>query len=106
MSADGYHVSSLTLSEKISRIYSCVDDCDTCPCAVECVSLPQYAYLLEANTAVAAVCLAPEECATVFTGPNGLAASFNRTVWRQKGVVLSTEVRALLPKPRRKARTR
>ena len=87
-------ITSLTLDEKVSRMYSCVDDCDTCPCAVDRVGLPEYAYLLEANTAVAAVCLAKEQCATVFPGPNGLAASFNRTMWRQKGIVLSTEVRA------------
>ena len=33
-------------------------------------------------------------CATVFPGPNGMGASFNRTLWRAKGRVLSTEVRA------------
>jgi beta-glucosidase-like glycosyl hydrolase len=61
---------------------------------VERVGLPSYAYLLEANTAVAAVCLGAEQCATVFHGPNGLAASFNRSLWHRKGQVLSTEVRA------------
>ena len=87
-------IRGLTLDEKISRMYSCVPGCDTCPCAVPRVGLPPYAYLLEANTAVLAVCLGPERCATVFNGPNGLAASFNRSLWRHKGVVLSTEVRA------------
>jgi beta-glucosidase-like glycosyl hydrolase len=83
----------MTLAEKVSRMYSCRDDCDTCPCAVDRVGLPPYAYLLEANTAVAAVCLGPNKCATVFSGPNGLAGSFNRSVWEQKGKVLSYEVR-------------
>lgn len=87
-------VGSMTLEEKVSRMYSCRDDCDTCPCAVDRVGLPEYAYLLEANSAVAAVCLAPERCATVFVGPNGMGATFNRTAWRRKGEVISTEVRA------------
>ena len=76
-----------------SRMYSCVDQCDTCPCAVPRVGLPTYAYLVEVNTAVAAVCL-KGKCATVFSGALGLAASFNRTVWKQKGDVISTEMRA------------
>ena len=77
-------------------MYSCRDDCDTCPCAVSRVELPEYAYLVEANTAVAAVCLAPERCATVFVGPMNMASSFNRSAWREKGRVISTEMRAFL----------
>lgn len=86
-------VSLLNLTEKASRMYSCRDNCDTCPCAIPRVGLPPYAYLVEVNTAVAAVCL-EQRCATVFSGPLGIAASFNRTVWRQKGEVISTELRA------------
>ena len=56
-------IKSLTLEEKISRLYSCVPNCDTCPCAVDRVGLVPYAYLLEANTAVAAVCLGEDRCA-------------------------------------------
>ena len=86
-------VSSLNLTEKASRMYSCRENCDTCPCAIPRIGLPPYAYLVEVNTAVAAVCL-EKRCATVFSGPLGLAASFNRTVWKQKGEVISTELRA------------
>ena len=92
-------VSSLNVTEKSRRMYSCVDNCDTCPCGVPRIGLPPYAYLVEVNTAVAAVCLSTAStssprCATVFSGPLGIAATFNRTVWRQKGDVISTEMRA------------
>lgn len=43
---------------------------------------------------VASTCVAPYNCTTVFTGPLGLAASFNRTVWLLKGKVIGTEMRA------------
>jgi hypothetical protein len=87
-------VSSLSLAEKVSRMYSCVDQCDTCPCPVDRLGLPPFAYLLEANTAVAAKCLGPGKCATVFPGPLGLGGSFNRSVFESKGHVLGREVRA------------
>jgi hypothetical protein len=86
-------VNSLSLAEKVSRMYSCVETCDTCPCPVARVGLPAFAYLLEANTAVAAKCLGPR-CATVFPSPLGLAGSFNRSTFRNKGQVLGREVRA------------
>jgi beta-glucosidase len=86
-------VGSMNLTEKVSRMYSCEDTCDTCPCAVPRLGLPAYAYLLEVNTAVAAVCL-EKRCATIFSGPTGVGAAFNRTAWQQKGDVISTEVRA------------
>ena len=86
-------IQSLNITEKASRMYSCRSNCDTCPCAIPRIDLPPYAYLVEVNTAVAAVCL-NKRCATVFSGPLGLAASFNRTVWSQKGQVISTELRA------------
>ena len=50
-------VGSMNLTEKVSRMYSCETRADTCPCAVPRLGLPAYAYLLEVNTAVAAVCL-------------------------------------------------
>lgn len=87
-------IGSLNLSEKVSRMYSCVDRCDTCACPIDRLGLPAFAYLLESNTEVAATCLGPERCATTFSGPLGLGGSFNRTVWRQKGTVLATELRA------------
>ena len=34
------------------------------------------------------------KCATTFVGPNNMAASFNRSSWRAKGEVVSTDMRA------------
>lgn len=36
-------------------------------------------------------CIGPNQCATEFPGPTGLGASFNRTLWRAKGIALSDE---------------
>ena len=58
------------------------------------LGLPPYAWLMETNTAANAACLNGTRCATNFVGPEGLAASFNRSVWRSKGEVVSTEQRA------------
>jgi len=52
-------------------------------------------HLVETNTAVASDCITPETCATTFAGPAMLAASFNRTMWRDKGRVISDEMRAM-----------
>ena len=41
-------------------------------------------------------CIAPGKCATEFTGPLSLGASFNRTSWWLKGSVFGTEQRAFM----------
>jgi beta-D-xylosidase 4 len=51
--------------------------------------------LVEANTAVNSACYAENVCATNFPSPAGLAASFNASLWRTKGAVISDEMRAL-----------
>ena len=62
--------------------------------AVPSVGLPRNMWLVETNTGVASMCRKPGGCATTFSGPNGLAASFNRSMWYAKGDVMSTEMRA------------
>ena len=57
------------------------------------IGLPPWHWLTEANTNIAADCIGPGKCATLFVGPEGMAASFNRTSWRLKGSVLGTEMR-------------
>ena len=96
------------LDRKASRMYSCRDSCDMPLCDSKSWT-STYAYLVKANTDAAFVSirlgatvrhftltqtimytyisLEPQ----VFSGPLGIAASFNRTVWRQKGEVISTE---------------
>ena len=57
------------------------------------IGLPPWHWLTEANTNIATNCIAPGKCATLFVGPEGMSASFNRTSWRLKGSVLGTEMR-------------
>ena len=59
--------------------------------------LPDYKWLTETNSCVDSPCHGPTangKCATTFVGPNNMAASFNRTNWRLKGDVVSTDLRA------------
>ena len=86
-------VASLNMTEKANRMSVNSEgpaDDDT----YRRLGLPPYAWLMETNTAANAACLNGTRCATNFVGPEGLAASFNRSVWRAKGEVVSTEQRA------------
>ena len=58
------------------------------------IGLPNWSWLTETNTAVAGACVSEGKCATTFSGPLGMAASFNRTSWRLKGSVMGSEMRA------------
>jgi beta-D-xylosidase 4 len=60
------------------------------------IGLPDYYWLVETNTNVAARCYPGKEfaCPTTFVGPLNMGASFNRSSWRLKGGVLGTEMRA------------
>jgi beta-glucosidase-like glycosyl hydrolase len=90
-------ISALTSAEKIQLLApnpSLGSTCNDHTGGVERLDIPNYMWLVETNTAVAAACLGPDKCAVVFNGPLGLAASFNRTVWEEKGRVISTEMRA------------
>eukprot|EP00944_MAST-04C_sp_MAST-4C-sp1_P013117 g13117.t1 len=90
-------ISALTTAEKIQLIApnkSLGSTCNDHTGGVERLDVPNYMWLVETNTAVAASCIGPDKCAVVFNGPIGLGASFNRSVWKQKGRVISTEMRA------------
>lgn len=67
--------------------------CTVVTAPVARVGLGPYMWLVETNTAVASACLG-KQCATTFNGPQGLAASFNRSLWYAKGHVISSEMRA------------
>ena len=86
----------LSMDEKISLLSPshkpyCV--CDS-P-AVGRIGLPGYIRLTEVNTDVQTKRCMRGRCPTVFVGPQGMAASFNRTSWWLKGDVVSTEMRAV-----------
>mmetsp|Transcript_19145 Transcript_19145/g.48555 ORF Transcript_19145/g.48555 Transcript_19145/m.48555 type:complete len:862 (+) Transcript_19145:48-2633(+) len=90
-------VGRMTLEEKVQVIAPQKDLGGTCAChtrGVPRLGLPNWSWLTETNTAVAAACVGPEKCATTFSGPLGMGASFNRSSWRLKGSVLGTETRA------------
>lgn len=91
-------ISLLTLEEKIAAIAPDLDF-DTCTTHVKGaahVGFPPYMWLVETNTAVASACISETKCATEFSGPLTMGASFNRTAWRLKGAVFGTEQRALV----------
>ena len=59
-----------------------------------------YGFLTETNTDVQASCWKgfdgkDNKCVTNLPGPNCVASTWNRTAWRNKGLVISTEMRAL-----------
>ncbi len=59
------------------------------------LDIPVYAWTEEANTGADSSCLGPGRCVTTFPSPANLAASYNRSLWRTKGMVISEEIRAL-----------
>eukprot|EP00051_Salpingoeca_urceolata_P002175 m.47862 g.47862 ORF g.47862 m.47862 type:complete len:851 (-) comp11951_c0_seq1:94-2646(-) len=90
-------MSHLSLAEKIAAIAPQPKLGGTCAChtsGVERIGFPNWSWLVEANTAIAAACAGPDKCATTFSGPMGMGASFNKTSWYLKGSVLGTEMRA------------
>ena len=95
-------VANLTLAEKIRAISPQPDLGDACgvhTCGKPSIGLPNYFWLTETNTGVAAKCYTadpsdPFHCAVTFVGPMNMGASFNRTSWHAKGDVLGTEMRA------------
>ena len=90
-------IQNLTILEKISLIGAdaAYNACPLVDAGVPRLGIPKYMWLDETNTGIASGCAAANRCATTFSSPAGLAASFNRSVWRRKGEVLSTEQRAM-----------
>jgi beta-glucosidase-like glycosyl hydrolase len=89
----------LTLTEKLGMLGpntngSHVGSCSDMDAGVARLGIPPYTHLVETNSGAGSECLAENKCATNFPGPTGLAASFNRTLWRLKGEVISSEQRA------------
>mmetsp|Transcript_18741 Transcript_18741/g.36126 ORF Transcript_18741/g.36126 Transcript_18741/m.36126 type:complete len:757 (+) Transcript_18741:2-2272(+) len=90
-------ISRLTLIEKINLVSNGDGhvNCNMPSGAVPRLGLPSYTWLIETNTGVHSVCNTPGQCATIFPDPQCVGASFNRTLWKAKGKVLGTEMRAL-----------
>eukprot|EP01060_Flectonema_neradi_P016783 TRINITY_DN2341_c1_g1_i1.p1 TRINITY_DN2341_c1_g1~~TRINITY_DN2341_c1_g1_i1.p1 ORF type:complete len:848 (+),score=204.59 TRINITY_DN2341_c1_g1_i1:39-2582(+) len=90
-------VSRVTVEEMVAAVVPDAALGSLCHChtqGVPSLDIPDYTWLVETNTAVASDCIAPGKCATTFSGPMGMGASFNKTSWTLKGRVMSTEMRA------------
>ena len=95
-------ISRVNLTQKIGLLSPATNggSLETCVVHTEPVpeiGLPTYRWLTETNSAVSVSCIDANrgKCPTVFVGPTGMAASFNRTSWFWKGDVVSTDMRVL-----------
>mmetsp|Transcript_68123 Transcript_68123/g.221823 ORF Transcript_68123/g.221823 Transcript_68123/m.221823 type:complete len:755 (+) Transcript_68123:43-2307(+) len=90
-------LSHMSLLDKLAQITpqkDLGDECTTFTRGMPEIGLPEWVWLVETNTNVASACPKEGRCATTFVGPMGLGATFNRSVWRLKGTVFGTEMRA------------
>ena len=85
----------LTIDEKVGLLspHDAPNYCGAHASPVPSIGLPDWRWLTEANTQVAGCTSDGKRCSTVFVGPTGMAASFNRSSWYAKGDVISTEMR-------------
>ena len=90
-------LSRLTISEKLALLHAKpgTDGCAFEDSGVPRLDIPIYGWTEEANTGADSSCIGPDRCATTFASPANLAASFNRSLWRAKGAIVSEEIRAL-----------
>jgi len=85
----------MTAMEKYSLMAAHGSDiCAFVDGGIERLGVVPYTWCTETNTGVSTRCLADGRCSTTFPSPAALAASFNRSLWRAKGVVQSDELRA------------
>jgi beta-D-xylosidase 4 len=95
-------VGRLTLDEKLGLLGPAKSgpwgerpgSCTDMDAGVARLGIPGYTHLVEDNSGAGSECAAPGRCATNFPGPTGMAASFNRSLWRLKGEIIATEQRA------------
>ena len=93
-------VTRLSLKEKIlllggDGVNTGVGMCNGMDGGILRLGVPHYMHLVETNSGINSACLGSNKCTTIFPGPTGLGAAFNRTLWHLKGEVMSTEMRAL-----------
>ncbi|CAB9503422.1 xylosidase/alpha-L-arabinofuranosidase 1 [Seminavis robusta] len=97
-----YLVAELNLTEKIGLlspdptvVSKGYIDCYAITYAVPRLGIGRYMWLVETNSQANSLCYKnTTHCPTAFPGALGLAASFNTTVWKLKGHVISSELRA------------
>jgi hypothetical protein len=89
----------LSTAEKVAltgsgQWHNGMSTCDTIDPGVPRLSIPPKQWLVETNSMAASQCFGTQ-CATAFPSALNLGASGNKTLWREKGRVLSDEMRAL-----------
>eukprot|EP00299_Pterocystis_sp_00344_P008133 c2962_g1_i1.p1 GENE.c2962_g1_i1~~c2962_g1_i1.p1 ORF type:complete len:853 (-),score=180.57 c2962_g1_i1:68-2626(-) len=90
-------LSHLSLDQKIATIGpdpNLGNPCATHTDGADSIGLGPWMWLVETNTGVASACVAQGICASTFPGPVGLGATFNTSVWFNKGSVFGSEMRA------------
>ena len=90
-------LSRLRLDEKINMLSpnaSLGSTCNDHTDGVPRLGIPPWMWLVETNSGTDSACFSRDKCSTVFPGPLGMAASFNRSLWEAKGKVLGAEMRA------------
>jgi hypothetical protein len=88
-------LANLTLKEKAGLLGAGTTTCAFMDAGVQRLGIPVYTWCVETNSGAGGICIAEGKCQSTFPAAAGLAASFNRTVWRTKGEIISTELRAL-----------
>ena len=88
-------IANLSLAEKAGLMGAGNTSCAFMDAGVPRLGIPIYTWCVETNSGAGGICLEPGRCQSTFPAPVGLAASFNRSVWRSKGEIISTELRVL-----------
>ena len=88
-------LANLTLKEKAGLLGAGTTSCAFMDAGVERLGIPVYTWCVDANSGAGGICVAEGRCQSTFPAAAGLAATFNRSVWRTKGEIISTEIRAL-----------
>ena len=88
-------LANLSLPEKVGLLNSGPSGCGLVDAGVPRLGIPPYKWGRESNSGPGGQCLPSGACPSQYPGNTGVVASFNRTVWRRKGEILSTEMRAL-----------
>jgi len=92
-------VRNLTMNEKIGLLGG---DPEWNTCTLRQKPIPRLGLfkfpivLDELNSGACSACKYANRCATCFPSPGAIAATFNRTVFQQKGTVIGVEVRSMV----------
>jgi beta-glucosidase-like glycosyl hydrolase len=92
-------IGRLSLADKLGLlgsdlVHTGLDTCTAMDTGLPRLGIPPFLSTVNTNSGVGAMCLEEGKCPTAFPSQSVLAASFNRSAWRARGEMLSTEQRA------------